>query len=273
MGTRGFRVVAIIAVRNEEDIIGQVLDDLIAQHIEVIVIDDGSVDGTLHLARKRLGRGVVAIERREPSAVFDWTGLLLRKEQIAAQTDADWFIHHDADEFRESPWPELNLRAAIECVDASGHNAIDFRVLNFRPTIDVAPGTDIRLAMPHYEPGDHWDRLQIKAWKRQSGPVDLASSGGHDARFDGRMVFPVPFLLRHYPLRSRAQARKKIFEERLPRFAVEERARGWHVQYDSLADREDFLWSESELVLYDALAVKRALCTPVAHDGEPPPAL
>jgi len=40
--------------------------------------------------------------------------------------DGDWYIHHDADEFREAPAPWSTLKEAIQAVDAEGYNAIDF---------------------------------------------------------------------------------------------------------------------------------------------------
>src|SRR5690349_20890203 len=121
-----FRVTAIIAARNEADIIGQVVGDLIAQNVDVYLIDDGSSDQTVDEAGQWLGRGLIHIERREPSATFEWADLLRRKQALAAELEGDWCIHHDADEFRESPWPGLNLREAIRRVSELGYNAIDF---------------------------------------------------------------------------------------------------------------------------------------------------
>src|SRR5689334_15393955 len=105
----GFRVVAIVAAYNEADIIAQVVADLIAQGVDVYVLDDGSTDGTAAAVERFVGRGVIAVEalRAHPTASaapFDWTGILARKTALARAIDADWFIHHDADEFRESPW-------------------------------------------------------------------------------------------------------------------------------------------------------------------------
>src|SRR5262245_58168341 len=127
---RTFTVVAIIAARNEADIVGQVVDDLIRQGLSVYFLDDGSTDNTVTAVEPYLGRGVIKIESladtfgRTGSAPFEWERILLRKAQIASELDAEWFIHHDADEFRESPWLGLTLKEAIQQVDASGYNAI-----------------------------------------------------------------------------------------------------------------------------------------------------
>jgi len=230
------RVVAIIAAHNEADVIGHVIGDLIAQAVEVYLIDDGSTDDTAEQAQRWLGRGLIGIDQIRPadSPRYIWRELLRRKEEIARQLNADWYIHTDADEFREAPWPGMKLQDAIGVVDAAGCNAIDFRLLNFRFTNDqFSPGTDVRESLTLYEDGAPCDEIQIKAWKHNPAfPVDLVSTGGHAAEFVGRCVFPIKFLLRHYPLRSTEQQRRKIAVERRARFDPIEVDVGWHLQYD-----------------------------------------
>ena len=124
-------VIAIIAAFNEADIIGPVLTHLIDQGISAYLIDNHSSDETAAIAARFTGRGVVGIEcfTASPARIperFDWRALLRRKEALASELSADWFIHHDADEFRESPWPGMRLIEAIEQVDAAGYNTIDF---------------------------------------------------------------------------------------------------------------------------------------------------
>jgi SAM-dependent methyltransferase len=255
-----FRIVAIIAARNEGDILGQVIDDLIRQQIDVYLIDDGSTDDTAQIGDDRLGRGVIGVEHRAASTTFEWTEILRRKEALAAELDARWFIHHDADEFREGPWSHLDLKQSIQQIDGLGFTAIDFRVLNFRPTTEILPPcTDIRLSMPLYEEADPVDRLQIKCWRKPDAPIDLASSGGHEAVFQGRIVFPTRFLVRHYPIRGRDHGGRKVVGDRLPRFGTTERNKGWHVQYDLLARSQDFVWDAAQLQKYDADQVRREL--------------
>ena len=233
-----FPVIAIIAAYNEADIIEHVVGDLIDQGIQVYLLDDGSTDRTVALVERYLGRGVLGIERLVDTvtdgapAGFEWERILLRKTQLATELDAHWFIHHDADEFRESPWPNLSLHDAIRRVDGLGFNAIDFSSLDFWPVHDqFRAGDDVRHAFTFYAEAAPHDRVQIRCWKKAAEPVDLVSSGGHDVRFPGRSVFPIRFILRHYPIRGQAHGERKVFEERRKRLLDRERARGWHVQY------------------------------------------
>ena len=237
-GNPAVRVVAIIAAYNEEDIIGPALSHLAAQGVSSYLLNDGSTDGTVAAARAFEGRGLIGIESLPPAAggrgvTFTLSRILERKAALASELDADWFINHDADEFRESPWRHLSLAEAIGLVDRLGFNAIDFEVFNFVPEgEDWQPGTDPGGSFSRYVPAAEYDRVQIRCWKKTTAPVDLEPTAGHEARFADRRVFPIRFPLRHYPLRSAAHARRKILDERLPRFDPEERARGWHVQYD-----------------------------------------
>src|SRR5262249_28900514 len=145
-------------------------------------------------------------------------------------------------------------------VDRLGYNAIDFELLNSRPTHDgFQAGQDLRRAFPFYEPGNVWDKTQIKCWKKTDAPVDLASTGGHEALFPGRRVFPLRFILRHYPIRSRRHGERKVFRERRARFLPRERERGWHVQYDAITEGERFVKDSGTLSHYDPDLVRLGL--------------
>lgn len=260
-----FSVVAIIAAYNEADIIEHVVADLIDQGVRVYFMDDGSTDSTVATVERHLGHGVVGIERLAQTGKdgaqpdFDWERILRRKTELAAELDASWFIHSDADEFRESPWSHLSLRDAIQHVDALGFNAIDFTGLEFGPVHDrFRSGDDVRDAFTRYAEFAPYDRVQVRCWKKTDS-IDLASSGGHEARFPGRRVFPLRFILRHYPIRGQRHGERKVFQERRNRFRDEERARGWHVQYDQMQEGVSFLRDPSTLTAYDPEALRLSL--------------
>jgi glycosyltransferase involved in cell wall biosynthesis len=260
-----FRVVAIIAAYNEADIISPLIEHLVGNGIDAYLIDNRSTDDTIAEARRWLGKGLLEIETFPKEAAagdgapgFDWEGILRRKEEIAQELGADWYIHNDADEFREPPWPAMSLKDAIRWVDRLGYNCIDFRVLNFRPVDSgFRAGTDPREHFTRWEEPILHDRVRLNCWKAQTDPVSLAASGGHEVRFPGRRVFPIRFLLRHYPVRSQEHGERKVFDERKKRFLERERAKGWHVQYDGIDESgHSFVGDPEKLNPYDADRVR-----------------
>jgi glycosyltransferase involved in cell wall biosynthesis len=256
-----FRVVALISSYNEEDIISQVIGHLIKSGVHVYLIDNQSTDDTVKEATKWLGNGLIRIEefpnRSLTNAIandkYDWTGILRRKEELAREISANWFMHHDADEIREGPWPGLNLKEAIQWVDSLGYNCVDFRVYNFPPTDDgFKRGDDPYRYFTYYEDCPDYDRIQIKCWKSGTSPVSLINSGGHRVQFEDMRIFPLKFILRHYPIRGQVHGSKKVFEERKKRFLDAERSRGWHVQYEQFKDESHrFIKNPSDLRAFD----------------------
>src|SRR5581483_4877139 len=87
------------------------------------------------------------------------------------------------------------------------------------------------------------------------------SGGGHEARFPQRQIFPYKFLLKHYPLRSPDQARRKIFAERLPRYHPRAKVIGWHIQYDHWKPDDEFLWQRSSLLRFEETETRREYLT------------
>jgi hypothetical protein len=235
------RPLAIIAAYNEGDIIDEVIADWLAQGCDVHLVDNWSKDETWDIARRyALNRPArVTIERfpEAPGSTYEWLPLLERKAEIAARHPGRWIIHSDADEIRRSPFPGLNMADSLDLVAASGANRVDFRVINFRPTDGSrAAGASNVLAMRHFEFGTRAGHLQqSKAWLQGSRKVDLASTGGHEARFEGVNEFRYKFLLKHYPLRSEAHASRKIEQERnARRSSYEVNVLNYHRQYDDL---------------------------------------
>ena len=277
-------LVAIIAAYNEEDIIGPALAHLVEQGASVYLLDDGSTDRTVAVAQEFAGKGLIGVESLPPVGADDgtgrfcWSRILERKAQLAHMLDAGWFIHQDADEFRDSPWPHLTLVEAVRLVDRLGWNAIDFEVFNFVPSGDEhQPGDNPATTFRRFHPPAEYDRLQVRCWKKANQPVDLMTTNSHEALFPKQRVFPIRFPIRHYPIRSAAHGERKIFQDRRPRFDPGERARGWHVQYDQFVEGRPVLPDMASALLYDPQAANVALqvtnrlveavCPPVAPDG------
>jgi hypothetical protein len=130
---------------------------------------------------------------------------------------------------------------------------VDFTVV-VHPAVDEAfvAGMDHERHFRHFAfSSPFWDFLRVNAFRPAGRDVCLTSSGGHEAIFEGRRVFPFKFLMRHYPIRGQAHGERKIFRERIGRWDPAETARGWHIQYDGLTHGQSLLADPSGLRLFD----------------------
>ncbi len=223
---RGVRVIAIIAAYNEEAYIDACLRHLHEQGVQAYLIDDSSTDRTVSIAERHLGRGLVAIEPRERRGVHSLREKLLRKEELAAHLDADWFLHMDADEFRAADRSDRTLSEAIEEIDREGFNAVGFSEFVFIPTRESPDHehADFQQTMRSYYHFCPFPQHRLNLWKRQDR-VDLATRGGHQVQFPERRVAPVEFRMRHYHFLSVPHAVRKLVGRPYP---PEELERGWH---------------------------------------------
>jgi SAM-dependent methyltransferase len=271
-----FRVVALVTSYNEEDVIESFLEHTIGQGVEVLLLDNWSTDSTVERAARLVGKGLISITRFPeggPSMTFEWHSMLAQKEERARRIEADWFIHLDPDEIRESPWPGVTIREALYRVQSEGFNAVNHTCAIFHPVGEqYRPGQTLQDQFSYFEFGMRPGHLvQIKAWKRQDDLLDLAESGGHEVRFPGRRVYPFRFLLRHYPIRSQEHGQRKVFRERLPRFSPALRQRGWNIQYDHLARDHSFVRDPATLLrftpetFYEEYLVERLAGGRMAH--------
>ena len=261
-----FRVVAFVPTYNESDIIAHTLQYLTAQGIDVYVIDNWSSDDTLARARQFSGRGLIGVERfppEGPTRTYEWRQMLGRVEDLAHEMAADWFVLHDADERRHAPWPGVDLKAGLRHADRCGFTCVDHVVVNFWPTgEELDHRRDVEHQLRFFSFSDHPGHYhQRKAWKNTGRAVSLAASAGHDVRFPGRLVYPFKFLLKHYPIRSVEHGRRKVLTDRVPRWNHQERALGWHRQYEDMLTTGTFLRDRATLEYLEeaAFAAERYL--------------
>ena len=250
----GYRVVAMVAAYNEEDIIVPSLEGMIEQGADVYLLDNWSTDRTVERAEQFLGCGVVAIERfpkEGRSDTFPYISILTRKAELAAELEADWFIHMDVDEIRQSPWPGMTLKDALYHVDVQGFNAVDHTVFVFRPIDNgYVENSSFEAYFRHFLVLASVHQTQVKAWKNAGRPVDLVTHYGHEVEFAGRRIYPYNFLYRHYPTRSQQQGERKILA-RQTRMDAQEVAAGWHRHWSRIQAGHNFLQDPSGLTSLD----------------------
>lgn len=220
------RLVAIIAAYNEERFIGGCLEHLFANGVEAYLCDNESTDRTVEIAKGYLGRGLRGIETLPRDGTYRWRPILARKEQLARELSADWFLHIDPDEIPQSSRPGQTLAEAIAAADAAGYNAVEFDELAFVATRESPDHDhpDFRRTMRWYYPFAPQPLHRVIAWK-SNRDVDLVSSGGHQARFRGRRISPQRHFLRHYLILSNEHALRKYVHRKYDAAEVRD---GWH---------------------------------------------
>lgn len=279
------RIVSLFTVYNEQRFMRRVLEHQIEQGVAAYVIDNESTDDTLAIVKSFLGRGVIGYETLPRRGVFELATLLRRLEQLHQELGADWYLHHDADQFRYAPGPYRTLAEGIAAVDAAGYNAINFDVFDFMPTHrdEDYEGTDFVSAMKYYYYFKPRPLNQLKLWKNFGQTIELAPTGGHTVNFAGRHIYPQPFIQRHYYVLSLRHAIEKYCEKR---FSPAELAQGWHgrratVQPDELCFPERSLlkhisddntwdtsdpWAERYLFKAQPTVSQPLRARPVTHD-------
>jgi glycosyltransferase involved in cell wall biosynthesis len=240
------RVIALLATYNEHRVIEPCLKHLHEQGIDTYLLDNGSTDNTVELAERHFGRGLIGLEAfPRQDDVFNLRSQLIRKEELARELDADWFIHLDPDEIRLPPSSKETLREALEVADHEQFNAVNFIEFTFIPTREE-PDHDHsqyqQTLRTYYPFSPRWPH-QLKAWKANPD-VDLANSGGHRVNFPDLRMYPRSFPVRHYLFLSVAHACEKYAERH---FDPDEVKSGWHGWRASLGGADLSLPSKSDL--------------------------
>ena len=248
------RVLAILCIRNEEIHIRRCIKDLVRSDVDVFLIDNDSNDNSLTLAQDYLGEGLIGIQHMPWDGHFSLSEQLRVKRKIMDETDYDWFLHVDADEWLCSSIPGQTLHEGICEADSKNYTVINFHEIVFVPI----NGEDYYIEdyaehMKNYyffQPS--YPRLN-RAWKR-SANLHLGNSGGHRLEGSDLRIFPRDFYLRHYIALSESHAREKYIGRV---FSDEDLRRGWH--------------GNRRMITADNLAVKsvaslKSLATPSQQD-------
>src|SRR2546429_4111405 len=145
------RAAAVICARNEEVHIERVIEDTVAEGLDVVLIDNDSTDATVALARQFLGRGLLRIERLPWKGFLSWEGVLEAKRRVFETLHHDWVMHLDADESASAPDEGVTLIEGFVEADAAGGNCVNFHgvVVGPGPGGGVYPKGHQRLPTPY----------------------------------------------------------------------------------------------------------------------------
>jgi glycosyltransferase involved in cell wall biosynthesis len=197
----------MLAVRDEADILPRNLEWY--ADFETVVVDNGSTDGSYELCERALEQGTVVALRRLPTERHDIEQLMRAVFELAREQRPDALLLTAPDEFFEVA-SGGDLRATIEEDFAAGYNIIAFRRMDFVMTRRDDPSDSDPLSRMRYY-GCRRGRLQ-RAYPWIEG-LDMVSGLSHRVRFppsvEARMS-PRLFVCRHYPLRTVAQAQRKV---------------------------------------------------------------
>jgi hypothetical protein len=134
-----FSVIALIAAHNEADIIGQVVEDLVHQRVQVYLLDDQSADDTADAARALgVSRSTLKRWRRQIPSPSDerYTGLRRRVQRVSLQASG-WSGRHPLVVVRPG-----GIWAASSPGDSRANALPALKILVWRsspPAVDVLP--------------------------------------------------------------------------------------------------------------------------------------
>jgi hypothetical protein len=241
-------ILGYLLTYNEADIIADTLAWYDRAGVPLILLDNGSTDGTLEVARA--GHWACIVEYASlPTPTCCWEALLREAMARTLAHRPDWVLHIDADQLYEPGAPYASLHAMAEAAVARGDNCICFAEYRFWPTPADPPDGPLACRLRYYRATGITPRRQPRLFRAAPG-VDVAWAAGHDLRYASAPVryFPTLGVLRHYPFRSRAHAQRKLADRRRRRDPAEY-ARGWNTHYDQFTRERDYVGEVAHLHL------------------------
>ena len=113
----------MLPVYNEQEIVGEVIEHLLSEGLELVVLDNGSTDGSYEVCKKYAEKGLIGLDQYS-SPSFNWPLLLRMLYDMALRKNPDWFLRSNQDDFLESGISNVSLKEAIIKEDEKGCNLI-----------------------------------------------------------------------------------------------------------------------------------------------------
>ena len=224
------KVTAISMAKDEADIIGFTVENMLTQVDEVIVANNLSKDNTAEIARDA---GAIVVEDNDPA--YYQSKKMTALAGVAAERGAEWIVPFDADEV----WISLiggTISDALNSQpqDVNGCNAkyFDFKSSYLDDIHEINPLKRInyRERIPTYE------KVACR-WKKDL----IIAQGNHFAHYGNEQVPTVDSILeiRHYQYRSVEQYLKKVINGNSAYLAAPDLPYGFGTHWRVLGDQAE----------------------------------
>ncbi|MEM4254691.1 MAG: glycosyltransferase family 2 protein [Candidatus Woesearchaeota archaeon] len=202
------RILRILYVKNEADIIDENLRWYFDQNIPAVIVDNGSTDGTQDICAHYKGNGVLELTVLQTKG-FDVIALLKKGYELANKHNPEWILIADADEFFETKTME-NIADFIEHQQSRGFDVIQCDNMEFWMTDKDDPSIESvvkRITYYSYFPSN-----MFRVFKNYPG-IDIWTNIGHSPIMPAGInacISPEHIISRHYKFRSLEQACRKV---------------------------------------------------------------
>ena len=214
------RKLGVVLTYNDDDIVGDVIDHLLANNHDLVVWDNGSQDGTWDVLRARADE-LMELRRvsKDELGLYDIYGAMSQHIIDCYVTSYDWVSWPDSDEILLGDDLSVTYGEFTDRLAASSYDWVQFRNWNFWWTeIDdstiASPIDRVRhyALFPDCAP-------RIRAWRADRTNERVFN---HNPVVGTR--FPTLANLCHYPMRGPEQANKKL----LTRAGIQRGESNWH---------------------------------------------
>jgi len=187
------KIVAVLRVKNEMPVIEECLAKLSLLVDEIVIVDNGSIDGTLE-AYKKFNKVVQVIQTEG----FDEGRDKILAHEAAKRRNPDWMLWTDGDEVFENHF----TRKQIEKYMNSRYNKILFRMCNF-----WLDREHFRIDNKHFI---YTLNPQRSMWRNIEGSYFSGRKiNNGDIRNTGGKTYISPYRLKHYGYINKEKVRAK----------------------------------------------------------------